>query len=326
MRVVTHKTAVVIGKFYPPHLGHHHLINTAAAAAEHVDVLVVDNPQYRIPANLRRQWLASQHPQVSVYIIDDIGNDDDSVAWAAHTMQFLRYAPDVVFSSEDYGITWAKEMGAQHVMVDRYRQKYPIAATDIRADLPGHWQLLADETKAGLATRIVVVGAESTGTTTLTQELAKVLKAPWVPEIGRYYTESTLGSQWCAADFHRIGKLQQQYEAAMAMKSNSVVICDTNAWATQLWQRRYLGYVTTEMQEIAAADRADFYIVTGDEIPFVNDGIRDGEHIRHEMHQWFMQEVAKTGVPFLLTRGSVEQRLQHVLVQVMDVIATKSRI
>ena len=311
--VVKHKNAVVAGKFCPPHLGHHYLIETAAAAAEHTDVLVIDNPEYCIPAQLRQQWLAATHPQVSVHIIDDIGKDDDSIAWAAHTMQFLRYAPDVVFSSENYGITWAKAMGARHIMVDHNRQRHPISATAIRADLPSNWHMIADATKAGLATRIVVIGAESTGTTTLAKELANKLKVPWVQEIGRFYTESILGFDWHAADFHRIGRLQQQYENAIAAASNSLIICDTKAWATKLWQRRYLGYITEEMEEIAAAAPADLYIITGDEIPFVQDGLRDGEHIRHDMHQWFLEEITRTNTPYTVVHGSIEQHIQQVL-------------
>ena len=82
-------------------------------------MLVVDNPDYVIPAQLRRQWLQAEHPGARVHIIPDIGKDDDSVAWAAHAMQFLGYAPDVVYSSEEYGPNWVHYMGAQHVMVDR---------------------------------------------------------------------------------------------------------------------------------------------------------------------------------------------------------------
>lgn len=202
-------------------------------------------------------------------------------------------------------------MGARHIMVDHNRQQHPISATAIRADLPGNWHMLADATKAGLATRIVVIGAESTGTTTLAKELANKLKVPWVQEIGRFYTESILGFDWHAADFHRIGRLQQQYENAIAAASNSLIICDTNAWTTKLWQRSYLGYITEEMEEIAAP--ADLYIITGDEIPFVQDGLRDGEHIRHDMHQWFLEEVTRTNTPCTVVHGSIEQRIQQVL-------------
>ena len=165
--------------------------------------------------------------------------------------------------------------------------------------------------RAGLALRVVIVGAESTGTTTLARALADALHVPWVPEVGRFYTESILsdGGAWGNEDFYRIAHLQQSYEAASAARSRGVIVCDTNTVATELWQRRYLGETTSRMHEIASKDKADLYVITGDEIPFVQDGIRDGEHIRHEMHQWFLEHIAATGVPFIVVTGSVEERL-----------------
>lgn len=311
MRSLTGARGVIAGKFYPPHKGHHHLINTALADCAEVDVLVVDNSDYVIPAQLRRQWLEAEHPGARVHIIPDIGKDDDSVAWAAHAMQFLGYAPDVVYSSEDYGQNWAHYMGAQHVMVDQPRQVVPMSGTIARRDILAAWDYLSDSVRAGLALRVVIVGAESTGTTTLARALADALHVPWVPEVGRFYTESILsdGGAWGNEDFYRIAHLQQSYEAAIAVRSRGVIVCDTNTVATELWQRRYLGETTSHMHEIASKDKVDLYVITGDEIPFVQDGIRDGEHIRHEMHQWFLEHIAATGVPFIVVTGSVEERL-----------------
>ena len=137
----------------------------------------------------------------------------------------------------------------------------------------------------------------------------------WVPEVGRYYTESILtsGAVWREEDFYRIGELQQHWEATLAMRSSGVLVCDTNSWATQLWQRRYLGHTTKEMALIAQRDRMDLLLITGDEIDFVQDGLRDGEHIRHEMHQWFVEAAQHSGVPFAVLRGSREQRLSEAL-------------
>jgi len=303
--------AVIAGKFYPPHLGHNYLIDTALAKCDHVDVLVVDNPAYHIAATRRQAWLQARHPRATIHIIPDIGKDDDSVAWAAHTMQFLGYKPDVVYSSEPYGITWAKYMNATHVMVDTKRLAVPISGTAVRSNLYGNWSYLSPQTKAGLATRIVVLGAESTGTTTLARDLAAALNAPWIPEIGRSYTESiiTTKTAWKNDDFYAIGRLQQQYESEIAARSDGVVVCDTNATATDLWQRRYMGKTTKEMGQIAARDKADLYIITGDEIPFVQDGLRDGEHIRHTMHRWFVAHIKKSGVPYIVVRGTSKERL-----------------
>lgn len=219
-------------------------------------------------------------------------------------------------------------MGATHISVDHNRNRYPISGTTIRADLFGNWQYLSDPVRAGLAARIVVVGAESTGTTTLTRAIAEELGVEWVPEVGRYYTESILTTSytWTDDDFHRIGALQQQYENTMAARSNGVIICDTNAWATLQWQRRYLGHVTDTMRNIANRDRADLYIITGDEIPFVQDGIRDGEHIRHEMHQWFVDAAAAEDVPSVVVSGSVAERMERAMPFIKAAITAAGRI
>lgn len=319
---------VVIGKFYPPHLGHNYLIDTALAGCDEVDVLVVDSPDYHLPAESRRQWLQAHHPRATVRIIPDIGNDDDSEAWALHTIRFLGRIPDAVYASMDYAVTWAAAMGCPHIEVDTPRVKIPISGTKIREDFMESWDFLSDEVKAGLALRIVVLGAESTGTTTLARDLADKLKVPWVPELGRYYTESLLtsGKAWTDADFYRIGKLQQDYESEMAKLSDGVVVCDTNAVATEVWQRRYIGQTTAEMEAIGLNDKADLYIITGDEIPFVQDGIRDGEHIRHEMHEWFIERIQKTGVPFVIVTGTRKERLTAALDLSNQIIAEKRMI
>ena len=64
---------VVIGKFYPPHLGHNYLIDTAVRNCDAVDVLVVDSPDYHLDAEKRREWLQARHPTATVRIIPDIG-------------------------------------------------------------------------------------------------------------------------------------------------------------------------------------------------------------------------------------------------------------
>ena len=319
---------VVIGKFYPPHLGHNYLIDTALKNCDDVDVLVVDNPAYKLPSDKRAEWLRARHPNARVQIIPDINDDDNSPAWGLHTMRFLGYRPDVVYSSEAYGKPWAAAMGCKYVNVDIARHTVPISGTVVRKDFIKSWQFLSDETKAGLALRIVVVGAESTGTTTLSRDVAAALNVPWVPEIGRNYTESILTTnyEWFDADFYRIGRLQQAYENEMAARSNGVIVCDTNAVATELWQRRYMGRTTSEMRRIAAKDKADLYVITGDEIPFVQDGIRDGEHLRHRMHRWFIAHIKKTGVPYIVVTGNPGERLAAALAAAKQTIQANRHI
>lgn len=305
------KRAIVIGKFYPPHLGHKYLIDYAEARSDQLTVLVCDSPAYAIPAEQRKSWLEQIHPHVTVRIIADLGDDDDSKGWAEHTLRFLGYRPDVVFSSESYGPAYARHMKTKHVMVDQERTNVPISATRVRADILKEWDYLHPVVKADLAIRVAVVGAESTGTTTLSKDLAKTLHAPWVPEYGRLYSEGLVYSQheWNDEEFVHIAKMQQDMEREFAKNSHGIIVCDTNAFATSLWQKRYMGHTTPEVEAIAQQDRVNQYFLTGDEIPFVQDGIRDGEHIRHDMHTAFARQLDSLLTPHETLRGPKRTRV-----------------
>lgn len=318
--------ALVVGKFYPPHNGHHFLIESALKESDHLDVLVCDNPKYRIKASLRKQWLQQIHPTATVHIIPDLNDDDNSEAWAEHTIRFLGYAPDIVFSSENYGINYAQFMGCKHRMVDQQRTTIPVSARYIRADVMKYWDFMQPIVRQYFCRRICLIGAESTGTTTLTQALAKHYRAPWAPEIGRYYTDSIRPSthDWEEADFHHIAKLQQEYEDVMAGLSNGLLLCDTNAFATKVWQERYMGNITDKTDALARNAPADLYIVTGDEIPFVQDGTRDGEHIRHNMHSRIIEELKKANLPYIVVRGAKIQRLQKAIAAI-DLVYSKRK-
>jgi NadR type nicotinamide-nucleotide adenylyltransferase len=307
------KRAVVVGKFYPPHAGHHYLIDTALAGADHVTVMVCDAPNQTIPARLRAKWLKERHPKAHIKVIEDIGKDDDSVAWAAYTIQLLGYRPDVAFTSEEYGTPWCKAMKCEHVLVDINRKTYPVSGTKVRGNPFAYWEFLSPPVRAYYAKRVCVVGAESTGTTTLSRALAKHYQTTWAPEYGRFYTEGKLqanntGSSWYTHEFEHIADLQNKAEDELARSCNKLLICDTNAFATELWHERYMGGMSTRVRKLTRKNYA-LYIVTGDEIPFEQDGMRDGEHIRHDMHKRFIEELKKRNLPYILVTGTVEQRL-----------------
>ncbi len=327
MSAPQNKLGLVIGKFYPPHKGHKYLIDYASAHSRTVIVLVCDSPKYAIPAHTRKKWLQEIHPAAEVRVIPDIDDDNNSLAWAHHTLQFLGRRPDIVFTSEAYGEKWAQFMGARHCMVDQLRARVPISATMVRADMLRQWQYLEPPVRQDLALRIVVVGAESTGTTTLSQDLAQHYKAPCVPELGRTYSDALLhvNHDWTNKDFAYIGREQQRLENKLARKSNGLLICDTNATATQLWQKRYLGHVSSAVVQLAAKDKADYYFLTGDEIPFVQDGTREGGQRRHTMHQDFVELLARGAGPYALLRGSRQHRLEQAITTI-DKLITRTAI
>jgi len=307
---------VVIGKFLPPHRGHRFLIETALSRCDHVVVIVCGKPVDPIPAELRTAWLREIVPDAEVRLIDDRYDENDSRVWAENTIGWLGRAPDAVFTSESYGDAYAAHMGCVHVLVDQPRLAIPCSGTAVRNDPFSMWDYLDAPVRGWFAKRIVVLGAESTGTTTLSMDLADALQTIWVPEYGRDYSAIKLAAGddvWTSSEFLEIAREQTRREDAAARQANRFLICDTNSLATTLWHRRYMGTEFQSLNDYARTCHADLYLLTGDEIPFVQDGLRDGEHIRHDMHAWFEECLAGQSTPWHLLRGTRQQRLDRAL-------------
>jgi HTH-type transcriptional repressor of NAD biosynthesis genes len=160
-----------VGKFYPPHRGHKHLIDSARRQVDHMVVMVAHHPSQVIPGELRKAWLEQIHPDCDIRLVPD-ELENDSRKWADFTLGYLGRAPDIVFSSEDYGGEFARCMGSRHMMIDQARSTVPISGTKIRTAPLDHLEWLEPCVRAYFVRRVVLIGAESTGKTTLARLLA----------------------------------------------------------------------------------------------------------------------------------------------------------
>jgi NadR type nicotinamide-nucleotide adenylyltransferase len=339
---------LVVGKFYPPHAGHHHLIDTAARQCRRLTVVVAPSRRESIPLDARCAWLREAHPGVEIVgVYDDTPVDyDDPDIWAAHVAVFraaLGGRPvDAVFSSEAYGAELARRFDAVHVAVDPGRVARPVSGTAVRDDPIGYWWALSPPVRAWFARRVIVVGAESTGTTTMARALAEVYRARggvfagtgWVPEYGRLLTERKLDKlrasdpastvfdvTWDRSDFVEVAREQCAAEDAVARAGSPVLFGDTDAFATAIWEERYLGDASPEVR--AFARRPDLYLLTDHRgVPFTDDGLRDGEHIRPWMSGRFADELARTGVPFVTLAGPHERRIAAAVAAVDTLLAS----
>jgi HTH-type transcriptional repressor of NAD biosynthesis genes len=309
---------LVLGKFYPLHAGHSNLIRTALRRSDRVTVQLLGASQESIPLTVREEWLREEHPTARVVsAMDDAEVDFDSAAaWEEHMVPIraLLDAPvDAVFSSDPYGAELALRLGATWVQVDPDRRTTPVSGTAIRADVPGHWWALAPAVRAWLTPRVVVLGAESTGSTTLAEALAAAYGTESVREYGREHSETRVGgleTPWRSDEFDLIVDRQIEWEnRALRRVPRPLLICDTDVLATTLWHERYVAPTPAHLVARAAAHPPALYLLTGDEIPFVQDGLRDGEHIRHAMQQRFRATLAAQPVPWLEVTGSRLDRL-----------------
>ncbi|HEY7184793.1 MAG TPA: AAA family ATPase [Blastocatellia bacterium] len=319
---------LIVGKFYPPHRGHKHLIDFARSRVDELSVIVCRKPGEFPAGELRAAWLREIHPDANVLLIDDVYDEQDSRVWAENSVRWLGFVPDVVFTSEDYGEPFAHFLGCEHVLVDRNREAVPVSGTMVRSNPLGFWNFLEPPVRAWYAKRICLVGAESTGKTTLARMLAEHYRTVWVPEYGREYSERKLaedgGYDWRSEEFTLIAKTQIERENEAARRANKVLICDTDAFATGVWHRRYMDEHSPEVEAIAAGHRRpDLYLLTNADTPFVQDGTRDGESIREWMHETFVAELTARRRSFRLLSGSLQERFNRAVECVDEVIAAK---
>lgn len=307
----------IVGKFYPPHRGHKHLIDTARPQVDRLIVMIAHHPSQTIPGELRKSWLEEIHPDCEIHLVlDELEND--SQQWADFTKKYLGRSPDVVFTSEDYGTEYARLMGARHVSVDRDRKTVPISGTIVRANPLNYLEYLEPCVRSFLVKRIVLIGAESTGKTTLAQQLAERFETKWVPEFGREHWERKVQGltmndplpSWSREEFIEIAQTQQARENEAARQANRVLLCDTNAFATGTWFERYNGSRDAEVDAIGKRDKVDLYLLTAPDVPFVQDGFRDGESIRTWMHQRFLEQLSKGSTPLAVIDGAYIERFE----------------
>lgn len=342
---------LVVGKFYPPHRGHQFLVERAAAQCVQVTVLVMAAGCETLPLAERVAWLQESCAgllEVTVAGVRcDVPTDfSDAAVWAAQVAVMRaalerdsRPPVDAVFSSEPYGAELAARLGAGHVSVDPARQAVPVSASRIRADLAGCWDDLTGSARAGLAVRVVVIGAESTGTSTIAGLLVGHYRrrgGVWartrcVAEVGRDYTKTkwrqarsaaaAVGRpepaleelEWTAADFDAVAAEQTRQENAAAAAGSPLVVCDTDAFATFVWERRYLGGRARGLQPWATIGlpRHDVYLLTSHAgVPWHDDGLREGDlTVRAAMTGWFAGALTAAGHSWVPLTGSIEDRL-----------------
>ena len=172
--------------------------------------------------------------------------------------------------------------------------------------------------------RIALLGAESTGKTTLSQELdarlrARGLRVAVVPEALR---------QWCA----RAGRLPgpeehlaiaqtQERQVDEAARDADIVIADTTALMVAIYGARL--HPDDEVHTFALERQRtyDLNLLTGLDLPWVDDGLhRSGPSSREAVDALVREGLARAGVGWRVVYGSGEERVSQALQAVAAVL------
>lgn len=162
--------------------------------------------------------------------------------------------------------------------------------------------------------RIAILGAESTGKSTLAPALAARYDTLWVPEYLREFVETRQRVPH-EEDQFGIACTQRAREDAMAASSDArrFLFCDTTPLMTAVYSRIYWGRVPPELLALEAEHDYALTLVAGLDLPWVPDGLqRESEAVRQQVHECLLAVLRERGIPFTLVEGDLPRRMRQV--------------
>ncbi|WP_238013119.1 AAA family ATPase [Dactylosporangium sp. AC04546] len=288
-------SAVVLGRFLPVHDGHRYLIEIAQAHAPNVWVFVRKSADDPVPWEVRRDWLTELFPTVSVAGLEA------GTSWAERILAHVR--PDYLVAGESYDHGFRQLLGAQMIIVNR--SAIPVSGTQVRADPWGSERYLPPPVRAWYTKRVRIVGAESTGKTTLAKRLAEHYGTVWVPEAAR----DLGGSSTLSADLvSRVAHMQRTSEERLARRASRALFCDTGLLALRLWSERLYQASPQWLQEAAERETADLYLLAAHDLPFTGHFSNDRPAERAEFAAAWKRELHRLGHRYVLLLGDHDER------------------
>lgn len=319
---MSRRVGLTLGKFAPLHSGHQLVIETALAEVEHLIVMIYDCPETtRLPLHTRAEWIRDLYPTVEV--IEALGGPteigEDPRITRAHDEYILAHVGGRgvthFYSSEFYGAHVSAALHAVDRRVDPDRRLVPISGTQVRKEPFASRQFVPSRVYRDLVANVVLLGAPSTGKTTLCRALAERYGTVWMPEHGREYWEARQADRrLLPGQLLEIAEGHLEREEALLLLANRFLFTDTNAITTLLFARHYHGAALPGLEALArrCADRYARVFLCADDFPYEDSWDRSGEANRRLMQQWTIEALQRFQIPFVELRGSLDARMATV--------------
>ncbi len=332
-----YKTGMYGGSFNPLHLGHVDCIIQAANLCETLYiVLSVGTQRAEIDVRIRYRWiyqLTKHIGNVKMIILTDEAPDKGAYGpayWqrdADRVKEMIGAKIDVVFCGSDYG-----EDSFWNVCYPesefRVFPRNGISSTGIRRDPYGHWDWLPNVVKPYYVKKVLLIGGESTGESTLTINLANRFNTTYIEEAGREISErSGTDTLMLSADFTEILLRHKLNEIQALNNANRVLFIDTDALVTQFYMRFLDDPGITKNDALADAINAlndyDLILFFEPDVAFVQDGDRS-EVIHADRYKYSAQIkdlLHSRGKSFITVSGDYQSRYETAVREVIRLLA-----
>ncbi len=314
------------GSFNPLHLGHVDcIIQAANMCRELYIVLSVGHNRQEIDARVRYRWLyqLTKHiGNVTIIMLEDSAETKEAYTeeyWQGDAEKVKAQVGkpiDVVFCGSDYDENsfWNKCYPESELYIFKRNE---ISSTELRKAPYKHFEWLPNIVKPHYVKKVLLMGSESTGKSTLTINLANRFNTNYIDEAGRDISErSGTDLLMLSEDFTEILLQHKLNEIKAVENSNKVLFIDTDALVTQFYMS-FLDDPGIEKNRalsdaIDALNSYDLILFLEPDVEFVQDGDRS-EVIRDDRKKYSdrIKELLRShGKPFVSVSGSYQERYE----------------